>query len=611
LFAKYGVTAVISGHSHNNELLVIPDVAYDTGTADVVQIVSGTGGHSLRAFHDPVSPYQVWGDTSNYAALRLDADRLSATFQWIAIDGTVLHTYTFDTPRENSGVCYIGDAAKEIFTLEVRPAEASVEVGGSWPYRAFANYLDGTVEDVTTECTWSSSDDTVGVVGTTTGVAVGFSPGVATITAELDGESDTAEFHVLHSCVDEPTEIVFCLSRATSMGGYSGGSTRLEAVKDAVSATIDAFDSDIDKVGLISFAGTFLTQTEDSTLDSVLTDDFASVKDALSLLVPDGAVGIPSGLDTALGELTGARHVDGSLRAVVLVVDWPANVVDPGGVSTSQAAAITAAMAAATTSADAIKALSDTTLVVFGVNIPSTYRTALQSLATNGYYFDTSSAEELLTQMAQLPHILCFYNGDYYYYPPVSDCGSPVPDYQELFDWDVIRGTVDLAGIGPGGNTSLVAWDPRPGNGMYLDMIGTNPDFSPDHDTTCGKIRTKESYPFEAGKTYKLSLSICNYVPSLRYIDVSIGNSGEVVAPTRYTPANADFVTEEITWVQASDADAPIIIDSEIVAPTSIPGGGTSWPAQGVLVNWVLLENVTDAVEMFSNDFDGENPCEL
>lgn len=604
LFAEYGVTAVISGHSHNSELLVIPDVAFDGGTADVTQIVSGSGGHSLRGFNDPVSPYSVWGDTTHYAALRLDGNRTTATFQWIAVDGTVLHTKVFDNPRENSGICYVGDAAKEIFTLEVRPSTASVEVGATWAYRAYANYLDGTVADVTEDCAWTSSDDTIAVVGTSTGVAFGHAPGIITVTAEYQDVSATATLHVLHSCIDNPTEVIFCLSRAGSTGAFAGTSTRLEATKLAVETTIDAFDSTSDVVGLVSFAGTFTGQVEDSTLDATLTDDFDSVKAALSLLVPDGENGIASGLDTTYAELTSARHTSGNLRAVVLVVDWPADVVD-GGDDSSEAAAITAAMAAAATSATAIKTLTSTTLVVFGYNIPSAYRSAISALATSGYYFDVSSEEELRSDMAGLPHILCYYGGDYYYYPPPEavHCGNPVPDFQGLTQWDILRGTVDLAGVGPGGETDLVAWDPRPGNGLYLDLVGTNPDNAPAHDTTSSKIRTKDSFLFTAGKSYKLSFYFCHYAGTLPYVDVSIGNSGEVVAVTRCTPtADSPFTLHEISWVQGATATAPIIFDHQLKKFNAVTG---------TLLDRVKLDNVTDAVEMFYDDFDAENACEI
>jgi hypothetical protein len=169
----------------------------------------------------------------------------------------VLNTKVFSTPRDNSGICYIGDAAKSIFSLEVRPAAASVEPGFSWPFRAYANYIDGTVEEVTELSTWASDDDVVANVGVSTGIAVGNTPGIANIEATYRGQTASGQLHVLHSCIDDPTEVVFCISRATSMGGFSGGVTRLDAVKEAVALGIDSFDPEADFMGLASFAGTF------------------------------------------------------------------------------------------------------------------------------------------------------------------------------------------------------------------------------------------------------------------------------------------------------------------------------------------------------------------
>jgi hypothetical protein len=467
---------------------MVPNVAYSGGTRDVWQIVTGSGGHSLRGFHDPVSPFQIWGDTSAYGALKMYANRDTCTFEWITTAGVVLHTKVFNTPRDNSGICYIGDAAKSIFSLEVRPASASVEPGFSWPFRAYANYIDGTVEDVTELSTWASADDVVANVGVNTGIAVGNTPGITNIEATYRGQSASG----VNSMCSTPALMIrlklFFVSRARRLwADFSGGVTRLDAVKEAVGLGIDAFDPEADFMGLTSFAGTFIGQIEDATLDSVLTQDFASVKDALSLLVPDGANGIPSGLDTAYGEITSARHVDGNLRAVVLVIDWPANLTNPGGTSVSQSAAITAAMAAAVVSADQIKALTSTSLIVVGYNIPPPTAASVSALATPGYFFDLHTAEELKTTMASLPHIMCFYNGDYYYYLQPT-CGNPVADFRDLFDWDVVRGVVDLQGSDLPVRVDDVAWDPRPGNGMYLDLVGTNADNSPDFDTTCGKI---------------------------------------------------------------------------------------------------------------------------
>lgn len=600
LLRSYGAV-IVSGHSHNSEIC-LNDGLYN--------LISGSGGHSIRAFHAPPSPYSIWKDNSAYGALFLDADRETLSFDWVTAAGVSLQTLDIPAAREGSGICYIGDAAKEIFTLEIRPDYASVEVGFSWPFRCYANYQDGTIAEVTTQCVWTSNHDSIATAASTTGIVTGNSPGDVVITATYRGVSDTANLRVRHTCLDDGREVVFCLSRAASMAAYASGASRLDAVKDAVELSIDAFDPALDKMGIVSFAGTFATQTEDATLDAPLSANFSSVKNSLSLLVPDGANGISAGLDAAYAELTGVRHVTDSARAAVLVVDFPADVTSPGGDASSEAAAIVAAMTAAAASATTLKALSSMILVVVGYNVPAAYEAAVSALATDGYYYGVETPDELRTTLADLAHNLCYFGDGYYYYYIDHACGSPIPDYTGFFDWDVVRGCVDLCGIGTGGDTSLIAWDPRPGNGMYLDMTGTDVDNSPDHDTTCGKIQTKVAYSVTAGKQYKLSLYACNYSGSNTYVDVSFG---DFLAPQRCQPADGPFILIEYTFTPSTSGSAKIVIDSEVHVETRAnPFTGvlvTLFPTKGVLIDRVKLENVTDSEELFYNDFDAENPC--
>ena len=595
------VSAIISGHAHNMEVIQ---------TDDYLQLVCGSGGRSLRAFHDPLVDGSEWADNTHYGALRLSATHDEAVFSFYDTDGNVLHTKTLSTPRAGgSDICYIGDIAKAIFTLEVRPPFASAEVGFSWPYRAYANYVDGTVEEVTDLCLWTSSDDTIAALAPT-GVATGISPGEITVTAAYLDHTATAQFEVLHSCLDDPIEVVFTLARNTSMGAPTSGLTVFECAKEGIRQSLDHFDSTTDKAGLVSYAGTFASQTEDAVLDQPLTDQFELVNEAASLLVADGAKSLPEALRQAYLQLTSGLHTDGNQRAVVVILDGPGDIVDPGGDPSSDENGIAAAMAEAAVQANAIKALTRTYLVVIGFNIPDAYRSDLVDLVSGGYYYGVSTGDELISMLAGLSNALCYYDGDYYYYQPPPDddpCNKPVADYRNLINWEILRGCVDLAGSGPNGEFDSTAWDPRPGNRFYLDMIGTNVDNSPAHDTTCGKIRLRDGLPFVSGVDYKLSFYICNYaIP--RSITVWIEDeSGNVkVVPQTYTPAIADFVLKEISFTADLSFSGKIVFDSEVVAPA--PPIFT-WPKQGVLLDRVKVEDITNSTEMFYDDFDDENPC--
>lgn len=176
-----------------------------------------------------------------------------------------------------------------------------------------------------------------------------------------------------------------------------------------------------------------------------------------------------------------------------------------------------------------------------------------------------------------------------------SNSGQPAPDFGGLRNWDVIRGTVDLCGMGPNGETDPVATDVRPGNGMYLDLVGTDGDSD---GFAVGKIRSKQTFSFVAGRQYRLSFYLCSYTGDFGYyVDVSIGNSGEIVAPTRFVPPSATFPQFDIIWTQIADGAGPIIFDHEIIAGAS-----------GILLDRVLLEDTTAGESLFYDDFDFENP---
>jgi hypothetical protein len=178
--------------------------------------------------------------------------------------------------------------------------------------------------------------------------------------------------------------------------------------------------------------------------------------------------------------------------------------------------------------------------------------------------------------------------------------GDPELDFTGFTKWDVLRGSIDL--VGDGWNYDIA--DVRPGNGMYIDLVGT----SGDGTTTAAKIRTKQSFTFQAGRQYRLRFYYCQYVDWFEFsvppynapfwVDVSIGDAGEVVAPTRFNGTNDVFILGEIEWTQGSTATGKIIFDHQ----------DESMSAEGILIDRVKLEDITAGEEMFYDNFDHENP---
>ena len=84
-------------------------------------------------------------------------------------------------------------------SIELRPATASVQTGGTVQFTARGIYSDGSARFLTASATWSSSDAGVASISNTAGSngrATALTPGLATITATFNGVSGTATLTV-------------------------------------------------------------------------------------------------------------------------------------------------------------------------------------------------------------------------------------------------------------------------------------------------------------------------------------------------------------------------------------------------------------------------------
>jgi len=83
-FQAWGADAVLSGHDHDYERLILNDFPY---------FVNGAGGASLYPFGLPVSGSQKrYND--KHGAMRVTATRTTITYEFIAVDGTLIDTYS-------------------------------------------------------------------------------------------------------------------------------------------------------------------------------------------------------------------------------------------------------------------------------------------------------------------------------------------------------------------------------------------------------------------------------------------------------------------------------------------------------------------------------------
>ena len=81
-----------------------------------------------------------------------------------------------------------------LVSLEVRPDNATIQVGDSLQFTAWAKYNDSTQVDVSTQASWDSGNASIATVSS--GLAKGVAEGTTNMTATLQGKSDDAVLSV-------------------------------------------------------------------------------------------------------------------------------------------------------------------------------------------------------------------------------------------------------------------------------------------------------------------------------------------------------------------------------------------------------------------------------
>ncbi len=121
--------------------------------------------------------------------------------------------------------------------------------------------------------------------------------------------------------------------------------------------------------------------------------------------------------------------------------------------------------------------------------------------------------------------------------------GNQVLNYTGLANWNVTRGSIDLIGNG--------AYDPLPGNGLYLDLDGST--------VAAGKIESKTAYLFNSGDLVNLQFSLAgSQRGDTNSVAVSLGSLYNEV----FTLASSDpFTTISRSFTVGSTTIAGLIFD--------------------------------------------------
>jgi hypothetical protein len=126
----------------------------------------------------------------------------------------------------------ITNGGQTLQSIAVTPATSTMLVGQKKQMHATATFSDGSTLDVTTQCTWSSSDTTIATIGSNA-VLTATGLGTATITATKSGVSGTATVNVtppqLQSITVTPVNAWSSVGQTTTytaMGKFNDGTTQ-------------------------------------------------------------------------------------------------------------------------------------------------------------------------------------------------------------------------------------------------------------------------------------------------------------------------------------------------------------------------------------------------
>ncbi len=376
------------------------------------QQFSATGVYSDHTTQDITAQVAWSSDDDSLASASNDPASvgLVSTF----LPGAVQITATVGLISGSAGLT-VTDA--ELNSNEVAPANPAIAAGLDQQFSATGTFSDNTTQDLTTQVTWTSADDTIATVsnaGESQGLAHSLVTGTVAITAELGGVTGATDLEVTPAELVELTieplvnpPLPAGLTRAYgATGRFTDGSildlttqVTWASSDDTVLAISNAGGSEGLATALIIGTVT-ITATSGAVVGTTTTDVSAAVLQAIEVTPADGTVAIGRGpLFTATGTYSDLSIVDitqqvtwsSSDQGIVSVANGPGN----HGQSTTHA------VGTATISADLDGITGTTTLTVTDAvlvaievapSLPSVALGRPQAFVATGLYSDSSSA---------------------------------------------------------------------------------------------------------------------------------------------------------------------------------------------------------------------------
>lgn len=469
----------------------------------------------------------------------------------------------------NPGICPVAPQ------LVIKPGVALTCAFGSIQFKAFI-VKDGTETELTSGVIFATSNPDVAVVGAISGNATGLTTGETTVTATYQGMSAFANLTVLDSgcCNAEHVAMMLVVdnSRSMSQSFSANYSTKLTYARKAAVTFANSVNQTKDLVGLMRF------NAVDDTVLAVPTSD----KAAVAALVPGIAqtqqlTTFFDALSAAIGTLNMASA---DQKVIVLISDGVDTTVSYGADN------------------NPIALLSDFKaqggiVICLGVRAAGKGYNLLSAFSTGGFFINAYGADEAnaLNWLSGLKGYICAGNC----VPEGDDFENRgVSNYTGFANWNVLDGEVDILGNG--------FFDVLPGNGLYVDLIGS-PDLNGNFNQ--GTMQSKTTYSLLSGHQYRIALDLAgNQVANITdHVRITVKSASvtllqQDVFISDYTQ---DFTTYAYTFTAPADMDVTIEIvqlDHDYNAPARL---------SGVLLNRVKFDDLTDLTSLLDDNFDAEN----
>jgi len=474
--------------------------------------------------------------------------------------------------------------------LVIKPGNALTCVLGPIQFKAFS-VTNGVETDVSADTVWATSNDSIAIIGATSGNCTGTGAGAATISATANGITATAVMDVLASagdgsgcCGAEHVGMMLLVDTSRSMSQAFGASyqTRLDFAEAAALRWVNEVNEHKDFVGLITF----------DAFDDILVDDLTQDKASVAASIPgiSQTQQLTSFYDALNSAITSLNASSVDLKVLVLISD---------GEDTSAGAANGYQGVN-----NPVQLLSDFKaaggiVVCMGCRASGRGFAFLSLLSTGRFFLNSYPGIESATldYFSGLKGYVCAGNCN-----PAGDVivNKGKLDYNAFINWTVEGGHVDL--IGPG------LFDLLPGNGLYVDLAGSS-------TPAYGTLTSRSTFALTAGDSYRLAVDLAGnqrldaqpYSVRLRVYYMNGSNQVDLLNQTVVINDYLQpFQTYAFSFVAPAAVNATITIQ-EVGEPDQT-GRPPVDQFFGLLLDNVKFDDTTTLVNLLTDTFNGENP---